>query len=131
MAELGHCHYCGEMAILDYPETATQEEKNKMATKYCKCTQAANESEKEIETEKAKERIEQLFGENAIEMGFDSVLEQEINDLLNKIIELISNNYMRGATIEIDGSTKAKISISSKGKINIERIQAIKYKLEV
>ncbi|AOY76667.1 hypothetical protein [Clostridium formicaceticum] len=72
----------------------------------------------------------QLFGENATEMGLSPIPKEEIHNLMNRVVELISNQFIRGCTIEINSVTKAKISVSSKGKINIERAQAIKYKLE-
>ena len=130
MSDLGCCYYCGKTAILNYPKEATQEVKNEMATKECECTQAKIERDKELEIERAKERIIQLFGSDAKEMGFEPMPEEEIHRLMNKIVELISNKIIRGVTIEINSETKAKLSVSAKGKINIERAQAIKYKLE-
>lgn len=130
MNTLGCCYYCGNTAILDYPKDATQEVKDQIATKECECTQAKMEREMEQEIQRAKERIIQLFGDESIEMGFEPIPEKRVHSILNTVVELISNKIIRGATIEIDSETKAKLTVSSKGKINIERTQAIKYKLE-
>lgn len=130
MSDIGYCKYCNEMLMIECPDEAIKEEKNKIATKYCKCEKAEYEAKKELEIEKAKQRIQQLFGEEAEKMGFDSIAEEDIHNLMNFVVFLIANKKIRGTTIEINGMTKAKISISSKGKINIERAQAIKYKLE-
>lgn len=130
MNSLGSCYYCGKTAILNYPKEATDEQKNDMATKQCDCVQAKIEREKELEIERAKERIEQLFGSGAEEMGFEPIPEAEIHHLMNTVVQLIANRVIRGTTIEINSETKAKLTVSSKGKINIERSQAIKYKLE-
>ncbi|ARE87095.1 hypothetical protein [Clostridium formicaceticum] len=54
MNDFGHCYYCGEGIMLDYPKEATPEEKNKVATKFCKCPQAKMEADKELEIERAK-----------------------------------------------------------------------------
>lgn len=130
MSDLGCCYYCGKTAILDYPKEAKKETKDEIATKECDCTQAKFERDKELEIERAKERILQLFGNDARQMGFEPMLEAEIHKLMNTVVELIANKLIRGVTIEINGGTKAKLSVSAKGKINIERAQAIKYKLE-
>lgn len=130
MGELGCCNYCGSTAILNYPEEATQEVKDKMATETCECSKSSIVREKEEEIRRAKERIMQLFGDESREMDFEPIPDQEIHNLMDNIVELVSNNLIRGVTITINSTTKAKISISSKGKINIERAQAIRYKLE-
>lgn len=130
MNDLGCCYYCGKTAILDYPKEATEETKDKMATNVCDCTQAKIERDKELEIERAKERIEQLFGNDTKQMGFEPMPELEIHKLMNTVVELIANRLIRGVTIEINSETKAKLAVSAKGKINIERSQAIKYKLE-
>ncbi|SET55964.1 hypothetical protein SAMN05660297_02765 [Natronincola peptidivorans] len=50
-------------------------------------------------------------------MGIDPIPKEEIHNLMNIIVELISKQLIRGTMIEIDGVTKAKISTSAKGKL--------------
>ncbi|WP_114295857.1 hypothetical protein [Anaerobacterium chartisolvens] len=130
MTKLGRCRYCSEAIIANYPEDATEEEKTALATSLCSCSWAKREVGRKREIERAKERVQQLFGTDAKKVGFEPIAKEEIHNLLNGLIELISNDIIKGGAIQIDGITKAKISVSAKGKINIERVQTTKYKLE-
>ena len=72
----------------------------------------------------------ELFGEKADKYGFEPIEEAGIIDILFEAIGLVANQKILAMNIQINGITSAKLSISGKGKINIERKETSKYKLE-
>lgn len=128
---LGACKYCGAVIMGDYPEDASNERKIEIATSNCKCEAAENERFKLREKERAKVMIKDLFILKSEELGYTAPIEdKDIHRILEEIVDLISEKTIRGVTIDIGNGEKAKIQLSSQNKINVERSQNIKYKLE-
>lgn len=129
--DLGACKYCGAVIMGDYPADATNDRKIEIATANCKCEDAENERFKLREKERAKGRIKELFISKSEKLGFDAPIEdKDIHKILEEVVDLISEHKIRGATIDLGNGAKAKIQLSSQDKINVERSQNIKYKLE-
>lgn len=128
----GVCRFCVEIAFVDNNETenGTADERNNIATGNCTCELSKQERDKKSKIENAKERIRQLFGEDAPDYGFDPIEEGSIIRLLDSAVYQIAERKIISVTIDINYKTKAKISSSAKGKINIERTEVSKYKLE-
>ena len=116
--------------ILDYREGSSPEEKNEYATTKCSCPEARKAQNKQLEIDRARERIERLFGVKSFEIGLDPLESETTRDLMYKVVDLLSSDLIKSVTIDIDSQTKAKISVNAKGKIEVSRSQAIKYKLE-
>lgn len=57
-------------------------------------------------------------------------LREKTLELMGIVVGLMAQGELRTITIEVTPTTKAKISCSSKGKINVERIDTRKCKLE-
>lgn len=58
-----------------------------------------------------------LFGENNGVVNCDA----GVTELLNWIINMICDGNIMAATVDIGGGVKAKVSITKKGNIKIER----------
>lgn len=126
----GSCRFCHQMDIITCMSDLTQAEKDEIATCGCSCTGARKYVEQKQQTENAKERIHQLFGEEAIDNGFQPIHREKTLELMGVIVGLMAQGEMHSVTIDMTATTKAKLSCSAKGKINVERIDTRKCKLE-
>lgn len=77
----------------------------------------------------SKRNITQVFGAPCVERGLTPCSEQQ-QGLLTVIATPVLDNQINSAAIDIDGSTKAKISLNSKGKCIIKRTNSSEIKLE-
>lgn len=126
----GACRYCGQIDVFSCLSTATQAEKDEIVTCACGCFGARRYTEQKAQVESAKDRVHRLFGEGAPDNGFKPIAREKVVELMGVTVGLIAQSELRSITIEITSRVKAKISISSKGKINVERIDTAKCKLE-
>ena len=126
----GTCHFCGQAILIDCLTTTPQEERDAEASWQCDCPQACIQREVEQKIENANARIDQLFGPEAEELGFKEVKDRDTIRQLQEMVAAVAHGKIRGGSLDIGWSTKAKISMSSKGKINVERTETSKYKLE-
>lgn len=126
----GSCRFCSQMDVITCMSNLTQDEKDEIATCGCSCVQSRKYVEQKEQTENAKERINQLFGEEAENNGFKPINREKTLELMGVVVGLMAQGELRTITIEVTPTTKAKISCSSKGKINVERIDTRKCKLE-
>lgn len=72
--------------------------------------------------ENAIEKIENLFGENAAEKGFEGETDERIIQQMRAFAELLSEGAIWAVNIRFDDRTTAKLSLSAKG-IKVERRQ--------
>ena len=128
--EYGACIYCGQAIIINCYENETLDEKNRIATLQCHCPQASKEYNISMQIDKAKERVYLLFGELADNYGFVPLISSKTLEYLEETIVHIARREMRAATIQISGHCKAKISLTTKGTIKVERSETTKYQLE-
>ncbi len=78
----------------------------------------------------ARDRIQQLFGTGAAELSFAPIDEREPVALLDNLVELVARRFISSATVQIRGYCRAKVSLTGKGKIKVERSEAHVYHLE-
>lgn len=114
----GTCNYCGQTLTVE--NCQSQEEADSKATEQCKCDEAQQDSRKTKTIEDAKADIEDLFGDGAENRG-ESSLELEDRELLFAIAQRVYADTWRSVVIKIDQATKAKISVTDKGKLTIQR----------
>jgi hypothetical protein len=127
--DLGACRHCGAVIIGQYTDEMTEDEKNEMATRMCNCANAELERYKRDEKAMTKERIRELLIEKSEEIGFKNKIEDtEVHLLLDMIVDLASDGKINGINMVLEDSTRFKIT-EKEGKINVERVQNIKYKL--
>lgn len=113
----GGCKFCGQIASMELPEEWEQQFINEAATELCNCYEAKNYTRKKGQKERAIKAIEKQFGEEAA----DNQTDEEIKDLLIEIVDLIVEDKINTATIDIGNGLKAKIGITAKGAVKVER----------
>ena len=119
----GACPYCGQLVALEV-EAETEEEATRLAAETCSCVGARRERETVQRIETAHDRINQLFGENATEYGFKPLSATEPIELMKDIAVLVARGVITSSVMGISGQCRAKISLTSKGEIKVERSEA-------
>lgn len=71
-----------------------------------------------------------VFGSEAEELGFRPINAPEPIQLMNDIAVLIARGYITSAVVNVRGQCRAKISLTSKEKIKVERSETRSYQLE-
>ena len=126
----GVCVYCGQYSSFGFQSGLTQEERNRHATRVCTCREAQYYARLEEQIESAKFRIGMLFGEGAEDYGFSPVKNEASIEFLGTIAEQIANRNIQSAQVQLTGRIKAKISLTVKGNIKVERSETTKQQLE-
>lgn len=119
----GACPYCGQFINLESP-VDTELEAAQAAAEGCSCVGARRERETVQRIETAHDRINSLFGEKATEYGFKPISAVEPIELLKDIAVLVARGVISSATMNVSGQCRAKISLTSKGEIKVERSEA-------
>lgn len=126
---VGTCRYCGQCISLDR-ERETQETADFAASETCDCYDARAERTIRKKIENAKDRIRKIFGSESEELGFQPIDSPETLALMDDIAVLVARGYISSAVVNVRGRCKAKISLTTKEKIKVERSEARSYQLE-
>lgn len=126
---IGSCRYCGQVGAVD-KQFLTQEAADIWATANCNCPERRKQRELEERIENAQERVEQLFGEECLDLGFRSAAPEKTVQFLKKIVEAVAHDRILGASVQLEGCGQFAIRVTSKGKIRVERAEARVYQLE-
>lgn len=113
----GACRFCGQMATLEAPETWSDEDIDELATECCKCQEAEDYAYKKRRKERAIEAIIHQFGPYQ-ETG---IIREGTMELLAEIADQVVEAKIQSGTIEIGEGLKAKISMTAKGAVKVER----------
>lgn len=124
----GACSHCGQVINVD--TSTSQDSADEKASRKCDCHAARCERRTAEQIAEAHDRIYQLFGEAAEELGFKPLGSSEAIELLKNIATLVAQGKINGSTIQIFGNSRAKISLTSKGKIKVERSETRSCNLE-
>lgn len=128
LKENGACKFCGQYYSLEYERdiVLTTEELNETATLKCNCDEAKEFQFKHGQKIKAKNRINKLFGNKAAEKEVD----QSIVETLHAAVEMLIKYTINSISIDIGHGIKAKLSMTAKGLIKVERNETVNYKFE-
>lgn len=124
----GTCRYCGQVVNLDYDEQ-TQEAADFAASEQCSCDEAKRECGVRKRIDAAKDRIRKIFGADAEKYGFQPVSAESLQ-MLDALAELTARGFITSAAVNVRGLCKAKITLTSKEKIKVERSETRSYQLE-
>lgn len=124
----GTCRYCGQVVNLDYDEQ-TQESADFAASEQCSCDEAKRERGVRKRIDAAKDRIRKIFGADAEKYGFQPVSVASLQ-MLDALAELTARGFITSAEVNVRGLCKAKITLTSKEKIKVERSETRSYQLE-
>lgn len=121
----GYCKFCGQSSHVAAVEGEAQETLDEKATKQCGCEAAKKYTESIERTEKAKNRIAELFGPTA-----EKPISEETVNILFAAVDAIENKSMKGITVEIGKGSKAKVAKMAKESIKVERMETMKTTFE-
>ena len=114
----GVCRFCGQMKTGTLPVGMewTQEDIDEYVAETCDCAESAIYSRKKKQKEVAMRQIELLFGKDS-----DMEQEEDIMILLRGGAISMVEGKLQKLSIDINAQIKARMSMTSKGKIKIER----------
>ena len=118
----GACKFCGQMASLQIPEDWSSEMADELATELCNCLEAYVYTSKKNKKEKAAKAIEEQFGQD--EEGKQT--DEKVKSLLITLSDAIVENQIKSGTVDIGDGIKAKISVTAKGFIKVEKTKTEK-----
>lgn len=107
----GSCSFCGQAKIIQVPEEWEQGQINEAVTCECECEQAQAYAKAKERKDKAKKRINELFGSGA----------EDVVNLLIATVDAIEDKHMKGITVDVGHGVKAKVSKMAKESIKVER----------
>lgn len=121
----GACKFCGQMTKVETMIGWTNDECNELATELCTCFEAGIYTRKKGQKERAHNRIESLF-ETCQGKG---LCEDSIR-VLHMAADLLAESEAQSVSLDDGSGTKAKLSITSKGNIKVERTDSKKQAVE-
>lgn len=125
----GACRFCGQIANvpekIENPEAADY-----YATSICDCSEGISFRKTEEQITGAKLRIEELFGDDCGDYGFEKPLSPEIISRLKELVEDVGRGKISTVKISFSGQGSASINTTSKGKIKVQRSIGHAYALE-
>lgn len=112
----GSCSFCGQTKIIQVPEEWEQGQINEAVTCECECEQAQAYAKAKERKDKAKKRINELFGS-----GAEKPVAEDVVNLLIATVDAIEDKHMKGITVDVEHGIKAKVSKMAKESIKVER----------
>lgn len=113
----GGCRFCGQMITVEAPGEWEEEEIDELATECCECQEAENYAYKKRRKERAAEAILKQFGP----YQKTGIIREGTMELLAEIADQVVEDKIQSGTIDIGGGLKAKIGITAKGAVKVER----------
>lgn len=130
MSKLPYCKFCGQLQGIDAPENATDEVLKEIGTQECSCCEAERYRKKMQQIAMAKLEIETLFTAKDETRGIKPV-DNAVIELLTRAADLMGENSIHKISVGITGAGTANITVSSSGKISVQRSVQFKEKREV
>lgn len=90
-------------------------------TELCDCSEASAHTWKKERKEKAEKYIDEQFGKKS-----KDEVEEEVQQFMRDAVENIIENRIDSVSIGITAKAKAKIAITSKGLIKVEKVKTEK-----
>lgn len=121
ITKVGGCLFCGQTATVEVPEQWEDEKIDEYATELCDCAEASTYVWKKERKENAERSIEKQFGRQS-----KDEVEKEVLDFMKMAVENIVETRMSSISIGITPKVKAKIAVTSKGLIKVEKVKTEK-----
>ncbi len=127
MAEFiyGECMHCGQRIQLPKP-VEYQSTADDFAAEQCDCPDAVLCRK----VKRGQARVDQLFGPDAETRGFKPVAEDETIQTLYELVMHVAEHRILNVTLLLNGYGRAKIGMTGKGKLKVERQEVHAYQLE-
>ena len=114
--QTGVCCFCGQSGIIHTMIEWDQERVNEEVTLNCQCEAAQNYKKAKERREKAKKRIQELFGERA-----ENPVSEEVVAIMELVVDSIENKGMKSITIDLGHGIRGKVAKMAKESIKVER----------
>ena len=144
--EMGICKYCGQYLEVSWlreldPEHFENAEADYLATRSCRCPEGRAFGERE-ETREMREKqraihlaaanvvIDDLFGNAAKEAG-EMYMHEDVRHHISEAAEMVYDGLLKKAQVTDRQGITAKISLSTKGNLKINRSESMSVSQEV
>ncbi len=125
---VGACRFCGQVkTIHPLNPNMTEEEADAIATEDCDCKSAQAYKDKENKRKRAKAAVEMKFGPG--ESGERWVSEDTLC-FLKAAVDLVLEEHVESVQVKISPTVTAKISMTGKGNVKIEKTKTTKSAIE-
>lgn len=122
--QLGGCRFCGQTKLLHTAMLWDEENCNEAATEMCDCAEAKDYANGKRREENAVKAISTAYGDTA------PVPLPQFVSLLQPAVKPLVTGKIDSITVEVDG-IKAKLSMTSKGKVKLSKTATDKAAVEV
>lgn len=112
----GGCKFCGQITALEVSVDWTEAMCDELATELCECAAAQDYTRKRKQKEKAMGAIGEQFGEKA-----EKKVGEEVVELLNDIADAVIEGKISSGMLDIGNGMKAKIAVTAKGLVKVEK----------
>lgn len=125
VVQQGGCKFCGQLMKIETLIGWDEDKCNELATETCNCHEATEYTRRKGQKERAHSKIESLF-----ETCNGKGLSTESAKVLHMAADLLSDGEAQSISLDAGNGLKAKISITSKGNIKVERTDSRKQAVE-
>jgi hypothetical protein len=116
-ASSGACRFCGQSVIVEDGAEMTAPQLEEAATMLCGCDEAIKYQQEKNRRTVAKQRVGELFGEDAGEYRQPDAVQQ----ILLNTIDAICDKKMKSAVVTIRTGLRCRIMQMAKDKIKVVR----------
>lgn len=116
---LATCPFCGQLVATE-PEP--DDDYAEAAARVCDCTKAKQWRYRKERIERGEEKLKDLFSVENDEYGIRAI-RPEAQELLRKLLHMLVDGQIDNVQVQCGDVCKAKLSITSKGQIKIERVE--------
>lgn len=116
-ASSGACRFCGQSVIVEDGAEMTAPQLEEAATMLCECDKAREYQESANRRKVAKQRVGELFGEDAGEYRQTDAVQQ----ILLNAIDAICDKKIKSAIVTIRTGLRCRIMQMAKDKIKVVR----------
>ena len=116
-ASSGACRFCGQSVIVEDGAEMTAPQLEEAATMLCGCDEAVKYQQEKNRRTVAKQRINELFGEDAGEYKQP----ETVREIMLNAVDAICDKKMKVATVTIRTGLRCRIMQMAKDKIKVVR----------
>lgn len=113
----GACRFCGQLKKVETMVGWTHDQCDELATETCGCIDSCTYARKKGQKERAHMKINMLF----VDTKDNEPLDQAAVELVREAAELVAEGKIKSCMLDNGNGCKAKLSITSKGNIKVER----------
>lgn len=113
----GACRFCGQNVIVEDGADMTAPQLEEAATMLCGCDEAIKYQQEKNRRTVAKQRINELFGEDAGEYKQP----ETVREIMLNAVDAICDKKMKVATVTIRTGLRCRIMQMAKDKIKVVR----------